>query len=188
MSGLRDYLSRKRSAYNTLRSRIDDSTIEPRVLSSRVHVETGTGVRIIKIRHHQVISDSRPEFAGHDLGPSSLELQTGVIGSCISHIFMVQAARLDIPLEAVEVEVSCEINLRAGTEGHENVPIYPHNFQYTAHITSSASDKQINELFVRVERACPILHFLVNPQTVVGRVNHITPAPRPATSAALDPA
>jgi hypothetical protein len=68
------------------------------------------------------------------------------------------------------------------------VPIYPHNFQYTAHITSSASDKLINELFVRVERACPILHLLVNPQTVVGRVNHIVPAPRPAPSPLLGPA
>ncbi|MEU9308373.1 hypothetical protein [Streptomyces sp. NPDC048256] len=66
--------------------------------------------------------------------------------SCLTHIFLIQAADLRIPLDAVEVEVQADQDPRAGQPGFEHVPIYPHHICCTVHITSPADKERIREL------------------------------------------
>jgi uncharacterized OsmC-like protein len=127
-------------------------------------------VRRLRIRDHQVISDSPPDFAGYNLGPSSPELQLGVLGTCVTHIFLIQAAERQVPLESLEVEVTGIIDPRGGKPGHEQTPIWPHEIGYTVHIDSPASREEIDALFEAVERNCPILNLLRNPQTIRAEV------------------
>ncbi len=134
--------------------------------------EGRSGVRRIPIRDFQVISDSPPDFAGYSLGPGSPELQLGVLGSCLTHIFLIQAADRGVPLDSLSVEVSGEMDPRAGQPGFESVPIEPHNIAYTVHIASAADAATIAELHAAVERVCPIFNLLTNPQQIVGRVEH----------------
>jgi uncharacterized OsmC-like protein len=145
----------------------------PNVLRASTRAEGRSGVRRIRIREFQIISDSGPDFAGYNLGPSSPELQLGVLSSCITHVFLIQAAQLNVPLDSLEVEAQGELDSRAGKPGFEHVPIYPHNLSYNVHIRSSASDEELAALHEAVERSCPILNLLINPQQISGAIVRI---------------
>lgn len=181
---LNDYLAEKRAAVLARDAAIERGTAQPAALKARVSAEGRSGVRRIRIRDHQVISDSPPDFAGYNLGPSSPELQLGVLGSCVTHIFLIQAASRQVPLSSLEVEVSGVIDPRGGKPGHEQTPIWPHDIAYTVHIDSPASRADIDALFEAVERTCPILNLLRNPQAIRARVELTnSAAPQPAAPA-----
>lgn len=169
--GLREYLEAKRAALLARRETQRTAPVtEPHRLRALTKAEERSGVRRIRIRHHQILSDSPPDFAGYDLGPASPEIQLGVLSSCLTHIFLIQAADLRIPLDSLEVEVQADQDPRAGQPGFEHVPIYPHDITYTVHITSPAGKERIRELHETVERKCPIYNLLINPQSITGRV------------------
>ena len=167
---LNDYLAHKRHAVLARDQRIAEGKGEAAQLQAHVVAEGRSGVRRLRIREHQVISDSPYDFAGFNLGPSSPELQLGVLGTCVTHIFEIQAAKLQVPLDHLEVKVHGRIDPRAGHPGHEDTPIWPHDIHYEVQVESTASDAQLATLFEAVERNCPILNLLRNPQTVQGRV------------------
>ncbi|REK75080.1 OsmC family protein [Paenibacillus paeoniae] len=169
MSRLNDYLLDKKSALDARKQKLaQESEVVPQKLKAGIRVAGRSGVREIRIRDFQVISDSGPELAGHGLGPSSPELQLGVLGSCLSHITLIQAAERGVPLEAVEVEITGELHPLAGKPGYEDIPVYPHNIGYTLRIESSATSKELAELHEAIELACPILNLLQQPQQISG--------------------
>lgn len=170
MSHLNDYLAEKREAVLARNAAIEAGTAQPLQLKAHVRAEGRSGVRRLRIRDHQVISDSPPDFAGYNLGPSSPELQLGVLGTCVTHIFLIQAAQRQVPLQSLEVEVTGIIDPRGGSPGHESTPIWPHDIGYTVHIDSPASRADIDALFEAVERSCPILNLLRNPQAIKAEV------------------
>jgi uncharacterized OsmC-like protein len=172
LSTLVEYLAQKRTAWLDRRRRIAEGSLAPTRLNARVIAEGRSGVRRIRIRDFQLVSDSPPDFAGYDLGPSSPELQLGVLGSCLNHSYLIQAAALEVPLESIEVEVEATIDPRAGSAGHEATPVYPQNIAYVVNISSPASAAQIEELRRAVEKSCPILNLLRQPQTVTGFIDH----------------
>jgi uncharacterized OsmC-like protein len=170
MSTLRDYLIQKRDALLARREKAKQETSGPSILAANVKAEGRSGVRRIRIRNHQILSDSPSDFAGYDFGPGSPELQLGVLGSCLTHIFLIQAADRQVPLDGIEVDISGQIDPRANQPGFEHIPVYPHNIQYTVTLSSPASNTEIAELHAAVERVCPILNLLVNPQQITGSV------------------
>ena len=181
MSFLRDYLVQKRQALLERRARIAEGKLGPAPLQAKVTAEGRSGVRRIRIRNFQIISDSPPDFAGYNLGPSSPELQLGVLGSCLNHSYLIQAAALEVPFDSIEVEVEAFIDPRAGSPGFEGVPVYPQNIRYTVRIESPASSDEIEALRSKVEKACPILNLLRNPQSIDGRIERV-----PALAAAAE--
>jgi len=173
MSTLREYLIQKHDAINARREQAQINGAEPSTLSAKVTAEGRSGIRRIRIRDFQVISDSGSDFAGYNLGPSSPELQLGVLGSCLTHVFLIQAAARNVPLDALEVEISGQMDPRAGKDGYEHIPIYPHNISYTIHVDSPASAAEVSALHEAVERSCPILNLLINPQQINGSIVHV---------------
>lgn len=170
MSNLNEYLDQKRGALAERRKgATDDSAIVSR--SIRVKAEGRSGVRRIRIRDFQIVSDSPPDFAGYDLGPGSPELLLGALGSCLTHTYLIQAADLGVPLDALEVEVSAQLDPRAGLlgKGHS---IFPEGLTYTVHIESPAGTVETARLRKAVERACPVLNFLQAPRPIKGELRH----------------
>jgi uncharacterized OsmC-like protein len=170
LSTLIEYLVQKRRALLERRARIADGRLGPVELKATVTAEGRSGVRRIRVRDFQLITDSPPDFAGYDLGPSSPELQLGVLGSCLNHSYLIQAAALEVPIDSIEVEVEAVLDPRALSAGFESTPVYPQNISYFVKISSSAPEARIEQLRAAVERACPILNLLKNPQTIAGRV------------------
>jgi uncharacterized OsmC-like protein len=167
MSTLREYLSHKRTA---LLARRAAPAQGPVPLHAHVTAEGRSGVRRIRIRDFQILSDSGPDFAGHDLGPGSPELQAGVLGSCVTHIFLIKAAELEVPIDSLEVDVRAEYDPAAQQPGSTGIPVYPQNFRYEVLLDSPASDERLAELHAEVERVCPILNLIRNPQQISGSV------------------
>ncbi|WP_027579418.1 OsmC family protein [Bradyrhizobium sp. Ai1a-2] len=170
MSTLNEYLDEKRQAIAVRKSCIAAGDGVPMTLTARVRAEGRSGIRRIRIRDFQVISDSEADFAGYDLGPSSPELQLGVLGSCLTHTFLIQAATLGVPLDSLELEITGVFDPRAGSPGFEHVPIHPHEIRYVVFIVSSAAPTEIRVLREAVERNCPILNLLRQPQAIAGEV------------------
>lgn len=176
MTTLNEYLGQKRAAIIARKARVAAGEAGPKTLTAHVSAEGRSGIRRIRIRDFQVISDSEADFAGYDLGPSSPELQLGVLGSCLTHTFLIQAAALGVPLDSLELEITGTIDPRAGSPGFEAVPIYPHGIAYAAAIASPAAPSEIEALREAVERNCPILNLLRQPQTIAGEIR-LTQAP-----------
>lgn len=83
MSTLNEYLTQKRTAWLAKKdaARSDPASFKATQLKAQVRALGRSGVREIRIRDFQVISDSPPDFAGYNLGPASPELQLGVLGN-----------------------------------------------------------------------------------------------------------
>lgn len=86
MSDLKEYLAQKRDAVLRRRAHARSEGAHPLRLQAQAQAEGRSGVRRIRIRGFQVISDSLPDFAGYDLGPSSPELLLGALSSCLTHL------------------------------------------------------------------------------------------------------
>ncbi|QAY65758.1 OsmC family protein [Paenibacillus protaetiae] len=171
MADLNEYLQHKREALIARRKRSEQQP-EKAVskLNAKVKALGRSGVREIRIRDYRVISDSPPDFAGYDLGPSSPELQLGVLGSCLTHIALIQAAERKVSLRSLEVEVEGEMHALAGRSGYEHIPVYPHNIRYKLLIESDESEETIRALHEEIERVCPIFNLLQNPQQIEGQL------------------
>jgi len=164
------YLRQKRRALLERRDRSAQAGYPRAELSARVDAEGRSGVRRIRIRDFQVISDSPADFAGYDLGPSSPELLLGVLGSCLTHIFLIKAAELEVPLDSLAVEVGGSVDPRGGLEDFPGVPVELQDITYTVTLSSPATAGELERLHVEVERVCPVLNLLSRPQSITGSV------------------
>lgn len=176
--GLREYLKYKRIAYLNLqeegKKRAEELKKNPSLanepLAGPVITVSNNGVRQLQIRQFRILHDNPAYLAGNDLAPTSQEHQLGVLTSCLTHIFLIQAAARQTPLDSLEVGAKAISDIRAGRKGFENIPIYPHNIHYTVHVKSPASYKQIEELRDAVEAVCPIYNLLKDEQTIEGKI------------------
>ena len=170
MSNLREYLVQKREALLAKREKAAQQTPDPLQIAATVRAEGRSGIRRIRIRDFQIITDSPADFAGYGLGPTAPELQLGVLGSCLAHSFLIQAADYQTPIDALEVEVVAEIDARAGQPGYPEITVHPRQIRYTLRVESPASADEIATLQAAMESACPILSLLRTPHEISGSV------------------
>ncbi|MFC5449332.1 OsmC family protein [Paenibacillus aestuarii] len=171
MSRLNEYLLQKREALFARRAKAEQQPeAAANRFSARARALGRSGVREIRIRDFQVISDSPLDFAGYNLGPSSPELQLGVLSSCLTHIALIQAAERGVSLESLEVEVEGEMHPLAGRPGYEHIPVYPHNIRYKLYIQSEESLETLQALHEEIERVCPVFNLLKHPQHIQGEL------------------
>jgi len=182
MTTLNEYLGQKRAALLSRRARVKSGELGAVTLKASASAEGRSGVRRIRIRDFQVISDSPPDFAGYNLGPSSPELLLGALSSCLTHTYLIHASDQGVPLESLHAEVSASIDARAGAAGHENVPVYPQDISYLVTVVSPASADDIARLQATVEKLCPILNLLKRGNEVHGQVDHQQPGHSAASS------
>ncbi|NTF52928.1 OsmC family protein [Agrobacterium rhizogenes] len=180
MSTLNEYLGQKREAVLLRRERLKRGELAPVTLTTSASAEGRSGVRRIRIRDFQVVSDSPLDFAGYNLGPSSPELLFGALSSCLTHTYLIHAADQGVSLESLQAEVSATIDPRGGSEGYENIPVYPHKIAYAVTLVSSASPDEIARVTAAVEKFCPILNLLRRGNDVIGRVDHQRPGEQEA--------
>ena len=170
MTDLNEYLAQKRAAA-LAKQAAARANPTPTKIKAQVRAMGRSGVREIRIRDFQIVSDSPPDFAGYNLGPGSPEMQLGVLGSCLTHITLIHAALRGVKLDSVEAEVTADQHPQAlmPDAGPEVVRV-PHNIRYKLRITSSEPEETIAALHEAVEAACPILNLLSNPQVIEGEL------------------
>lgn len=159
---LRDYLTRLRAAVLGLKNRPDLAL----ALSLRANAtaESRSGVRRLRIRNFQLLSDGARSTAEYNLGPGSWPTVVGVLGSAVAQDFLMQAAVKGIPLDALEVVFTSRPGSVASRAGGRVT--YPRNLVYTAYVVSSASDAELEALRKTVERVSPVLNLVSQAQPI----------------------
>jgi len=164
---LNDFLKRRLSALVVLSNTPSDQ-LSPIVLSARTTAEQRAGVRRMRIRGHQIISDSDYSFAGYSLGPGSPESALTVIASDIADTYISQAALKGVPIDSLGVSITT----RPDSVRPAKRIVYPHNILYTIYVKSPATDEQLEELRLLTEKYSPIYNLLSTTQIVKGEIDY----------------
>ncbi len=173
---LGNYLARLRSALLAAQDRPEQQ--QPLKLNANVTAESRSGVRRLRIRNFQLLSDGARVTAEYNLAAGSWPTVVGVLGSAVAQDFLIQAALKGIALDELEVVFTSQPGAAPSRSG--NRVTYPRNLIYTAYIVSPASDAELEELRQAVERSSPVLNLVRQPQTIEhGKLFHTkTPGKR----------
>lgn len=169
MGTLNEYLTEKGEALDQM---MVEAMANPQVLdrSASVEVRGRSGVRAIKIRQFELISDTGLNLAGFDLGPTSPEHQLAALGGCIAHTVLMVAANMKLSVESVSVDVHAQMHPLAQTPGYEDVPRVPHNLRYTLNIGSLEPTDRLQALHEQVVAICPVYNLIREPQPISGEL------------------
>ncbi|WP_298818644.1 OsmC family protein [Chloroflexus sp.] len=171
--GLREFLRRKRQALASFRARLREQPPTPVALRATVTVAAGTGLRPVRVREHSVLSDSGPALGGYDLGPNAPELLLAAMASCIAHSALALAADRELELDDLRVEVTGQIDYRGAMGVSADAPVAPTGLSYTLHYRGEVSDSEMAALQADLERLCPVLLAVLQPQPLRGRVERL---------------
>jgi uncharacterized OsmC-like protein len=101
-------------------------------------------------------ADMPAKAGGADTAPTPGALGRGALASCLTVGIAVWAARLGVPVDAVEVEVQTDFDAR-GELGMGDVPPGYSEVRYVVRIDSPASRRQLDEMLALAERHSPYL-------------------------------
>lgn len=164
---LREYLVQKANSLREAASRRPHGADWHETVEAVCVADDATGVRKLRIRDWQLLSDSGPDFGGWGLGPSSPELLCGVLSTCLTHTYLIGSATLSIPVDRVSVRVSAENNDARFLGIETSAPPVP--FAITARVrleAHEASPGTIEALHRYVAESCPLTRVLRLPQDV----------------------
>ena len=170
MMSLGSYLERKLIALKNTRAAASPIQAERRLpVTASVIAEGGSGIRRVRIRDFQIITDAGPAMAGYDLGPRAPEVMLGALGSCVSHTILIQAALQGIPIDSLVVDVSADVDTLAG---HADVFNPIANIRYEIKVESSASTEQFEKINAMLPDICPVLNVVRFAQEVNTTILH----------------
>jgi organic hydroperoxide reductase OsmC/OhrA len=162
--GLRRYITQKRQAMVAAAAARPEASQWREQVEASVVADDESGVRKLRIRGWEYVSDSGVAFGGAGLGPSSPELLCGVIGTCLTHTYEIGAATLDVPLDRIAVTV-CADNNDAGLLGiASDDPDVP--WGLTARVAVEArgvASADIERLHAFVRERCPLTKLIRTP-------------------------
>lgn len=172
-TGLETYLSTKAEAMTAAARTLGTGDAARETIAAECSVSDLTGIRRVKIRDFQIVSDSGPAFGGFSLGPSSPELLLGVLASCLTHTYLIGAAQRGISLDGVHVRFEAENNDAAFLGLDTADPSYPFNIRGIVRIESRAGEAEIEALHAYAASTCPLTKLIREAQPVA-----VAPRPR----------
>lgn len=161
------YLQRKQQALDARRA---DWSAKPEAaivhISASSTLAGNSGARLTRMGAHHLVSDSAPGMAGHALGPTAPEMLLGALASCLVHTYVIQACLLNLPLDAVTVDIDGALDMAAVIGIKDDTTPILSNLAYVAHVASPAPPADIERLHAAVEHTCPVLNTLRLPVEV----------------------
>jgi uncharacterized OsmC-like protein len=142
--------------------------------TSRARVVDGLKCEI-EDGNYRFTTDLSSENGGVDAGPDPGTLARAALASCIAQIYVLWAARMDIPLASVEVEVQANFDIRGrlGVPGHnagwESV-------RFATTISSPAPEEKVREMVAMAEKCSPILDDISRAVPLQGSLTVLAPA------------
>lgn len=160
---LRDFQARLRSSLFLFQGQPEAA--QPLQLKAKVTAVGRTGIRRLRIRNFQLLSDGARETAEFNLGAGSWQSVVGALGSAVAGDFLTQAAIKGIPIDDLEVVFTS----RPDTAPSQTTGVqvrYPRNLAYTVYIVSPATDAQLEDLRKTVEKVSPVLRLVTEAQNI----------------------
>lgn len=113
-------------------------------------------------RRFTLRGDHPPELLGSNTGPTAVELLLGALGACMAGTFAAQATARGIEVEALEVEVSGDIDLN-GFFGLRPVPPGVSDLQLAFGVRSDVDAAVLEELLDAARAHSPVFDSLTRP-------------------------
>lgn len=111
-------------------------------------------------------ADLPVKAGGEDTAPTPGMLGRGALASCLAIGISIWAARLDIPIDALEVEVQGDFDARGELGVGEDIPPGYGEVRYVVSIDSPASREALEELLETAERHSPYLDIFGRAQSM----------------------
>ena len=133
----------------------------------------------VSIRQHKLAADEPPALGGTDSAPTPVELILAALGTCQEITYRAYATAMGIPLDAVSVELTGDLDLRGFFAVDESVRSGYPRIRGTVHLESSASEVELEKLRAAVDAHCPVLDILTNkvPVSLSLSINSTSPKP-----------
>ncbi len=180
---LREFQARLRSSILLLKGQPEVN--EPLKLTGTVTAISRTGIRRLRIRNFQLLSDGNRETGEFNLGAGSWPSVVGALSSALAGDYLVQAALKGIPLDELEVVFTSKPGTAASQTTGTQVT-YPRNLAYIVFITSPATDAQLEDLRQTVERVSPVYHLVADAQKIDHGKLYYTQTPLQREGKSLD--
>ncbi len=103
----------------------------------------------------KLAADMPVKAGGDDTAPTPGMLGRGALASCLAIGISIWAARLGVPIDALEVEVQADFDVRGELGVGEHIPPGYQEVRYMVSIDSPASQETLAELLETAERHSP---------------------------------
>ena len=161
-AGLKDLYERKRRAM-LKRPQFGRSTGQ-----ARVHVSDGFCCDVEEGTWRTRI-DQSVDGGGQGTAPHPAQMMRAALVACLAIGYRNWAARLDVPIDAIEVDVTCETDVR-GQMGIADVPVGWQQIVVDVCIASTAPEADVRRVVETADRLSPLL---ANLSPAIPRVHHL---------------
>ena len=117
----------------------------------------------------KIISDASEKSGGTGKGPDPGAMCRAALGACLALGYTMWAARLQVPVENLEIELESDFDAR-GQYGIGDVRPGHAEIRYNVRIESSASDEDIQAVVDKADAASMVLDAFANTQKLVRRL------------------
>ena len=122
-----------------------------------------------RTRRFFVTMDAPAGLGGVDAAATAVESVVAAFAGCLTTGIATNASLFDIPIDALEVDMEADIDLR-GLLGHDkSVRSGFTDIRYTVTVQSSASEEQLRKCKETIDRKSPVGDTLRNPVNVTSR-------------------
>lgn len=122
-----------------------------------------------RTRRFFVTMDAPPGLGGVDTAATAVESLVAAFAGCLTTGIATNASLFDIPIDALEIEMEADVDLR-GLLGHDkSVRSGFSDIRYTVTVQSPASEEQLRKCKETIDRKSPVGDTIANPVNVTSR-------------------
>jgi uncharacterized OsmC-like protein len=175
---------------DTIRDAIERNA---RVVAARPAAGQGTAVTRVRLRPGLAcdVEDGpfrftvgmSEKYGGTDAGPNPGVFGRGAVGSCLAIGYAMWASRLGVPVDALEVEVQADYDVRGELAVEDGVPPGYLAMRYVVSVTSPASEADVLRLLDTADRYSSWRDDMVRAVALRREVRFTAAEPAPAEPA-----
>jgi len=126
-----------------------------------------------EVRHvaSTIVSDLGANEGGGDSAPTPGDLMRAALGSCLAMGYRIWAVQLGVELETIELDVTCEFDMRGRLGIAHDVPVGWQRVSLEVHVVSDAPFADVERVIARADRLNPML---ANLSPAIARVHTLT--------------
>lgn len=158
---------------NTIREITERNANFVAAKSSRGHLTGIAKARIVEGLRCEIeegpwklAADMPLKAGGDETAPTPGVLGRGALASCLAIGISIWAARLEVPIDAIEVEVQGDFDVRGELGIDKDIPPGYQEVRYTISIDTPASEKTVRELLETAERHSPYVDVFARAQSM----------------------
>jgi uncharacterized OsmC-like protein len=154
-----------------------------KALTLKPSLGLGTGISKTRIKNGltceieegnwKLLADMPASVGGGGQAPTPGVYGRAALGSCLAITYMMYAAKMDIPIKMLEVEVQADYNDGALLGTTDVTPGYS-EVRYIITIESEAAEKDILKMLDEADERSPYLDVFSQPQTCSRKINIIS--------------